>query len=211
MKLGVVSDVHGDPVALELTWARLMMLGAERIVCAGDVVGYGPEPDAAVAFLAERQIPTVRGNHDRWALERPPGMRDDFGGGAPSEASLEAIRHYPPHLELIEGHRAILVAHGAPGDDMQYVTRRSHPPSVLRGILEMLTVDVMIVGHTHRPMWYRCDRGLVMNPGSLVSIPRVRSSRSFAVIDLGTLEVTFHDVETGRRLDVAPWADDPAN
>ncbi len=88
VKLGVISDVHGDPISLELAWARLTMLGAERIVCAGDLVGYGPDPDGVVAFLTERRIDSVRGNHDRWALERPAGARDEFGGGAPARGRL---------------------------------------------------------------------------------------------------------------------------
>ena len=84
MKLGVISDLHGDPVGLELAWSHLTVMGADRIVCAGDLAGYGPFPDRVVAFLKEHEIPSVRGNHDRWALERGPGVRDEFGGGTPS-------------------------------------------------------------------------------------------------------------------------------
>ena len=56
MKLGLLSDIHGDAVALELAWAHLVVLGADRIVCAGDLVGYGPHPDRVVAFVAEHKI-----------------------------------------------------------------------------------------------------------------------------------------------------------
>ena len=83
MKLGLISDIHGDPIALELAWAHLTAMRVDRIVCAGDLVGYGPFPDRVVAFLQERQIPSVRGNHDRWALQRGPGVPDEFGGGTP--------------------------------------------------------------------------------------------------------------------------------
>ena len=86
MKLGLISDIHGDAVALELAWANLTVLGADRIVCAGDLVGYGPHPDRVVAFLAEHGIDSVRGNHDRWALERAagvPGVPGRSGAGCP--------------------------------------------------------------------------------------------------------------------------------
>ncbi len=70
MKLGLISDIHGDMVALELAWAHLTVMGADRIVCAGDLVGYGPHPDKIVAFLLDHGVESVRGNHDRWAVER---------------------------------------------------------------------------------------------------------------------------------------------
>ena len=74
MKLGIISDIHGDKLALELAWAHLTVLGADRIVCAGDLVGYGPHPDEVVAFVREYRIACVRGNHDRWAIERRQGI-----------------------------------------------------------------------------------------------------------------------------------------
>jgi putative phosphoesterase len=65
--------------------------------------------------------------------------------------------------------------------------------------------DVLVVGHTHEPMRYRCDRGLVVNPGSTVSMPVVTTSRTFALVDLAALSATFHDVESGEPVDVPPW------
>jgi predicted phosphodiesterase len=55
-------------------------------------------------------------------------------------------------------------------------------------------------------MWYRSPAGrLVVNPGSVVSMPVVDSSRTFAVADLATMEVTFHQVESGEPIPLAPW------
>src|SRR3954453_10674131 len=98
MKLGLISDIHGDPLSLELAWSHLTVMGADRIVCAGDLVGYGPFPDRVVAFLAARGIASVRGNHDRWALERGRGGIDEFGGGTPSPDTLEYLAGLPGDL-----------------------------------------------------------------------------------------------------------------
>ena len=97
MRLGLIADIHADTRALEATLRHLEALGVGEILCAGDVVGYGSHPDAAAALLRERSIPCVRGNHDRWALERrqvigprgwkPAVLRDEtweFLGGLPS-------------------------------------------------------------------------------------------------------------------------------
>jgi putative phosphoesterase len=205
VKLGIISDIHGDPIALELAWSHLIVLGADRIVCAGDLVGYGPFPDRVSAFLRDRQIDSVRGNHDRWALERGLGVRDEFGGGTPGADTLEHLRSLPFDLLVSHGRTVGVVVHGSPRSDMEFVNRSTHVPEVLREDLADLRCDLLVVGHTHRPMWFRCPEGLVINPGSVVSMPVVETSRTFALVDLDTLEPTFHDVESGRAIDIEPW------
>jgi putative phosphoesterase len=205
VKLGLISDVHGDPVALELAWAHLMVLGAEHIVCAGDVVGYGPRPDDVVAFLRDHQIATARGNHDRWALGRLPGQPDEFGGGPVSTATVSYLRSLEPHVVVSAGDRIVTVVHGSPYSDMEYIERRSHPPEVLDRYLRDTGTDILVSGHTHEPMWYRGQGGLVINPGSTVSMPVVRSSRTFALVETQSMTVSFHDVETGQSLALEPW------
>ena len=64
MKYAIISDIHANPAALERVLADAERCGAEKVVCAGDVVGYGPDPAGAIRILRERGIPTVMGNHD---------------------------------------------------------------------------------------------------------------------------------------------------
>lgn len=205
MKLGLISDIHGDPMALELAWSHLIVLGADQIVCAGDLVGYGPFPDRVVAFLAERAIRAVRGNHDRWALQRGPGGRDEFGGGTPSAESLAYLESLPRDCVCACGERIVVIVHGSPRSDMEFVTPATHSADRLRSYLEELDADLLVMGHTHLPASYRCERGLVVNPGSVVSMPVVKSSRTFALVDTTCLDVTFHDVESGAAVPVDPW------
>ena len=155
VKLGLISDIHGDPVALELAWAHLITMKVDRIVCAGDLVGYGPFPDRVVAFLKERQIPSVRGNHDRWAVSRAPGAVDEYGGGTPSHETLEYLGTLPADLLIEAGMRIGVVVHGSPSSDMEFVNRRTHPPAVLRGYL--------------RCAWQRSTRGRPHAPANVVS------------------------------------------
>ena len=211
MKLGLISDIHGDMVALELAWAHLTLMGVDRIVCAGDLVGYGPHPDKVVAFLVEHGIDSVRGNHDRWAVERAsglPGVPSTFGGGMPSAQSVETLQLLPPHRLVADGPRVGVIAHGSPGDDMEFVTRQTHPPALLDRWLAEMGANLLVVGHTHKPMLYRSGQGLVINPGSVVSAPVVSTSRTFAILDWEPMLVTFHDVESGERVEVKGWRDE---
>jgi putative phosphoesterase len=206
MRLGLISDIHGDQDALESACTHLAKLGADQIVCAGDLVGYGPDPDQVVAFLQARGIPSVRGNHDRWAGSRALGAPDEFGGGIPGRESIMALRSLSSHLVLEAGSRVVVVAHGSPRSDMEFMNRQTHPPEVLRKYLRDLTCDILVVGHTHQPMWYRAPDGrLVVNPGSIISLPVIDSSSSFAIVDLEDLAVSFHQVQTGDPIPLDPW------
>lgn len=204
-KLGLISDVHGDPLALELAWSHLIVQRVDAVLCAGDVVGYGPYPDRVVKFLIDKKIPAIRGNHDRWALERGPGEPDEFGGGTPSKPTLEYLSTLQSDYVFEIGGRTGVIVHGSPWSDMQYITRRDFPPKKLDGLLEDFKADLLVCGHTHEPMWYRSVHGLVVNPGSVLSVARGRTSRTFAVVDLKELSATIHDVESGRAVEVKPW------
>ena len=209
MMLGIMSDIHGDAVALELAWAHLTVLGADRIVCAGDLVGYGPHPDQVISFVRDHAIDAVRGNHDRWAIERNqgiPGTPSTFGGGLPSEDSVEFLTTLPADLIIDDGAGQVgVVVHGSPGDDMDFVTRKTHPNHLLEHWLSTMGTSLMITGHTHKPMWLECAHGLVINPGSIISAPLVSTSRTFALLDWTERSVTFHDVESGEPKAVKPW------
>src|SRR4029077_19248086 len=122
MKLGLISDIHGDPIALERAWTHLTAMKVGQIVCAGDPVGYGPFPDQSVAFLLKHRILSVRGNHDRWALSRGPDVPDEFGGATPSSESLAFLRTLPHDLLIQDETRVGVVVHGSPSSDMEFIT-----------------------------------------------------------------------------------------
>jgi putative phosphoesterase len=209
MKLGLISDVHGDIESLQRAWEFLQAIKVDRVVCAGDVVGYGPHPDEVVAFLQDHEIATVRGNHDRWALMRRPGTPDEFGGAGVSPATLDFLRTLQPHLLLADGPHIAVIVHGSPRSDMEFVEPHTHPGSKLRADLQKLDANLLVVGHTHTPMCYRCEQGLVVNPGSLVGrVFVLNSSRTFAVVDFERLTAAFYYAYTGEPIEVGPWPAD---
>ena len=68
MKIGIIADVHGDHSALKTALERLDTIHqVDHILCAGDLVGRGPEQEQVVELVRQRGIPTVKGNHDEWA------------------------------------------------------------------------------------------------------------------------------------------------
>lgn len=68
MKLGIFGDVHGNLPALKAVYEQLKKEQCNKIVCTGDIVGYGPFPGECIDFMIERKIDSVCGNHDEYTL-----------------------------------------------------------------------------------------------------------------------------------------------
>lgn len=80
MLIGIIGDIHGNIDALEAMYARLESMGVERVMCTGDIVGYGGAPGECIDFMRSRKVACVCGNHDSYTvypeLERD-GIRED--------------------------------------------------------------------------------------------------------------------------------------
>lgn len=68
MKLGIFTDVHGDLVSLQKVLVALERLGADQLICLGDLVVHGQRPNEVVDLVRRLGIPTVGGNHDHGAV-----------------------------------------------------------------------------------------------------------------------------------------------
>jgi len=68
MAIAIISDIHGNLEALEAVFAYIDNNKIDTVFCLGDIVGYGPNPNETVAFIAGRCAHVVIGNHDHAAL-----------------------------------------------------------------------------------------------------------------------------------------------
>ena len=64
MKLAVISDIHGNIYALMKALEDIDDQNIDKIICLGDLVGYGPHPNEVVALIKRREIPCIKGNYD---------------------------------------------------------------------------------------------------------------------------------------------------
>jgi diadenosine tetraphosphatase ApaH/serine/threonine PP2A family protein phosphatase len=212
MRIAVLSDIHSNIVALEAVVSDLGEVDA--IWFLGDVVGYGPEPDAVVERLEELGAVGVRGNHDAAALGGPE--IDWFNPDA--RAAIEWTRSFISARtrawlaalpeRLIEAD--YLLVHGSPRDPLwEYIT--SSP--VARANLAFMTTRYGLHGHTHLPIVWAEDDGRIvsiapgdgssfaldgrralLNPGSVGQPRDGDPTAGYLVIDTELDHATWHRV-----------------
>ena len=171
MRLAVIADVHADARALRDALAQAERLGCKQMVCAGDTVGYGLFPEETVTLLCGRNIPCVRGNHDRWAAN--PAVAGSSTGPLSSHALVYLGGLPRVWMKVIDGVR-LAMCHGTPTSDMDGLHPGTLTSAEVRGLLEATLADVLIAGHTHAASVVRdVGGGLLVNPGALLREPGV--------------------------------------
>ncbi|HEX2619220.1 MAG TPA: YfcE family phosphodiesterase [Phototrophicaceae bacterium] len=195
MDIGIISDIHGDYRALEKTLDRLNNHHhVDQILCAGDLIGRGPEQDRVVQIIRESHIPTVRGNHDEW-------MYDLSGDNAVFLKSLPL-----DWRGEYEG-CSLFMCHGKPGNNLWGLYRDHISDTLLNMMLASLRVDVLITGHTHVPLYVKVRQGCVVNPGSIYTFKSVRAtSHTYGVLHLPQLTFDLYDI-TAQAVEPIPLSD----
>ena len=64
MKIAIISDLHSNKESLEAVFAHIRAQGLTDLICLGDVIGYGPDPQHCVDLVSGHAEVTVMGNHD---------------------------------------------------------------------------------------------------------------------------------------------------
>jgi predicted phosphodiesterase len=175
VRVGLISDVHGNRQALEAVVADAGSVGIDRWWVLGDLVAIGPDPVATLDLIADLpQVEVICGNTERYVLtsDRPPPTPGDVianpdlfdlygtiqrsfawtGGALAAHGWLDWLRDLPPDLrtELPDG-TTVLAVHASPGrDDGEGITPH-RDDDALRRDLEGAEADLVFAGHTHQP------------------------------------------------------------
>ncbi len=192
MRVGVISDIHSNVVALQAVLED--MPPVDEMVCAGDVVGYNPWPAESVEAMRSRDIPTVMGNHDRKVATGRNFGANRMAQAGVTHARRELTNDQVEWLGSLPTERTIFddrlkVVHGHPEDPNRY----TYPEEF--GSHLLADESMLVMGHTHVQHVESTTAGIVLNPGS-VGQPRDRDPRAaYAVLDLDTETATPHRVE----------------
>lgn len=211
--IGIISDVHADYDGLVRALNLLRRNGVDEIWCAGDLVDRGSEGNEVVNRIRHEQIPTVQGNHDFMARRDREQMVDDMRlmegvddqdiliTGEVSEINLTFLDYLPPALKFERDGLSIELTHANTFDQITYIYPNSRP-SLFQETLKATLADIVILGHTHKPMKiYQDDKLRIINSGS-VFMNYGTPEHSCGILTLPDREFAVYDLSTGKAVPV---------
>lgn len=181
MKLGIITDIHNNYIALKAIVERLHQLNCDKIICCGDIIGIGPYPEETVQYMMQiSNLIAVRGNHEHYLLAKMPSEYPNE-----EQMSLEEIKHHKWEHSLLspesiaflsklpyqvnaeyEGYR-LSISHYCMDYDGHYINYTPNPSEAnLKNMFDNINSDIILYGHDHRRN-ICTDEKLYINVGSL--------------------------------------------
>ena len=175
MRIAVVADIHGNVRALRAVMDDIKQVAPDTVVNLGDCVSGPLEAAETADVLMSLAWTTIRGNHDRWLLEKTP----ETMGRSDAAAFAELKNHHHAWLSTLEETATvenIFLCHGTPGSDNTYLLETAEQNGHVRLATQAEVgrrlgsehAPVILCGHTHVPRFVRLTDGrTVINPGSV--------------------------------------------
>jgi predicted phosphodiesterase len=183
MRFAIISDIHGNFVALKTALSDIKGRKISRIICLGDLAATGPQPAEVIEQLRKMRCPCVMGNTDETLAKDLPSKFAHPGISKEDKERLMALdlwtrkkltnahRRYlstfKPMLKVHLGSgRSLLCYHGSPNSNRDEIMPTT-PNEELASWLEGHRANVFAGGHTHIQLLRRFLNSLVINPGSV--------------------------------------------
>lgn len=181
MKLGVITDIHNNLIALKNVVEKLQQLKGDKIICCGDIIGIGPCPEETVQYMM--QVPNliaVRGNHEKYLLDKMPSEypneeQMDLGEiqhhkwehGLLSPESVDFLKKLPYRVNVTYEGQRLTIMHYCMDFDGHYINYKANPSEDdLKNMFADIESDIILYGHDHRRNICKGDK-LYINVGSL--------------------------------------------
>lgn len=186
MRVALISDIHGNRVALEGVLDDLEGEIIDRVVCLGDIAATGPEPVACIEEVAAMGCPVVLGNTDEDLLGEtydpklaPPDQDlaeiNAWCLGQLGDEDRDHLHRYVDQIRLDIGGVDLFCCHGTPASNVVPVFAQT-PGDELAEIFDGVDAGVIAFGHTHEQVARWFDGSLLVNPGS-VGLPFQRDAK----------------------------------
>ena len=202
MLVGLISDVHSNATALKAVLSEMDKIGIEKILHAGDIIGYNPYPNETIEMFIGNKITSILGNHDRAIITGDYSEFNPYAAAALlwtkkvlSPGNFEYIKSLKNREHFTIDNIHFVAIHGSPRDVDEYI----FPVNVSAHFLADAKADVLVLGHTHVQFKKEYSPGIILNPGSVGQPRDENPDAAFAVYDTMTnfakLKRINYDVE----------------
>lgn len=199
--LGIISDVHSNLEALTAVLLDMQQYNLDKIISAGDIVGYNTNPNEVIELFKKYAIESVLGNHDgavigldkKWEFNEYVTLSILYTQKKITKKNKEFLKQLPLKKRFEYNNKKILMVHGSPYDPLQEYVNPYSTWSL--DSIRKSDENVFIMGHTHEPYTVESNWKLLINPGS-VGQPRDKDPRaSYVILDTNTWKVMHHRVK----------------
>jgi len=222
VRLALISDIHGNALALKAVLEDIDARGVDQIACLGDVASMGPRPREVLSLLRDHADILIKGNHDDYLLDPAliesytddPGLRAtvDWCRDQLDEDELAQLRAFEPTHSIevpsdARPHR-LLMFHGSPRSHTENLLDIT-PADLVERALAGHDATLFAGGHTHLPLLRQLESARLINPGSvglpIAAFASGKMPRVLAHADYAILEFRGSDADlTNIRLELDP-------
>ena len=211
MKIGIITDVHSNIIALNTVLNEFEKIKVDKIICCGDVIGIGPNPEETIQALIKRKdiLLAVRGNHEQYLLKGLPKNVHDDG----RTMSLEEIdNHEWTHSKLsensknfiskfkisniieIEGKKIYIVHY--PSNENGIYKKHIKKPTIKKNeeMFSEIDADIYIYGHTHTTSINNKNNKWYINSGSL-GCPIKSNIANAGILEINKNEICYKQLK----------------
>lgn len=157
MKIAIISDVHANLEALTACLKKIDELGADKIICLGDLVDYCAEPNECIELIKTNCGAVVMGNHDEAQI------RYDMVEGFSNDAKISSIHtrsiikpefiEYIKSLPIFYRFENLLFVHGSPQNPENYKYILTAETADLN--FKSFDESICFIGHSHKPIIFK--------------------------------------------------------
>lgn len=173
MKIAVISDIHGNIFALDEVLKDIKKQNIDCIICLGDLVGYGCNPNEVIEKIREEKILCIKGNYDASVVDRDyTFIRENevnsfslpWAIKTVTEDNIKFLNELPSNIILQFENKKIQFVHGSPRKINEYLTENYEK---IDEVMNAFNYDVLICAHTHIPYIKNFDTKFIINDGSV--------------------------------------------
>ncbi|KEI04043.1 metallophosphoesterase family protein [Clostridium botulinum] len=202
MRIAIFSDIHGNLEALKSVLEDIKSKNVDRVVCLGDLVGYGPFPNEVIDVVRSQDILTIVGNYDKAVVANDIKYIQDnplnrefalpWSVEEVTEANKKYLKRLPEDIIVVEQGKVLKFVHGSNRAINEYLLENS---DAAKEAMDELKEDVLVCAHTHIPYEKKYGNKVLINDGS-AGKPKTGSPNSnYIILTIEEDEVKSETIE----------------
>lgn len=171
-KIAIISDIHGNIVALKQVLDDIKSRGVTRIFCLGDLIAKGSHPKESIELIKNMCEVVIKGNCEEVITEKNATLEHVWNKEKIGQDNIEYLKQLPLSYSFYMSGLKIKLIHASPNslyNSINYYDINDNLNNEINNMFEYKEEkpDVVIFGHIHSPFLYKLEDKTLVNPGAV--------------------------------------------